>query len=130
MSPELLSGDQSKSTTASDVYAFAMTCYVSSPSFVFFLSAHDLNEYMITMHNPFDDLRETTVRFQVGIEGKRPQRVSNTGKVDVTDELWSIIQRCWGAHPATRPPIRDVVIDLYRLCSAERPLRLLSIGAD
>jgi serine/threonine protein kinase len=28
MSPELLKGEQKKSTTASDVYAFAMTCYV------------------------------------------------------------------------------------------------------
>jgi hypothetical protein len=88
-----------------------------------------LFQHIMTGQRPFSeyDDRLAFIILEVGVRDKRP--VHPVGDTDVTDDLWRIIESCWATHPAMRPPIRDVVLDLTRLCATERPLRLLSIGA-
>jgi len=109
MSPAQLRGDLKYSTTSSDVYAFAMTCY-----------------HIITGHRPFPQYdNEANIILNVGVKEERPSRPDDND--DITDDLWNLLERCWATRPAMRPPIRDAVLDLNRICATERPLRLLSI---
>ena len=81
---------------------------------------------MLSGNEPFNQLQQSAILKTMNNE--RPQRPPNTDKIDVRDDIWEIIQKCWEAHPIMRPPIQNVAIDLNRICSTERPLRLLSIG--
>jgi hypothetical protein len=128
MSPAQLKGELKKSTTSTDVYAFAMTSYVGllllSPSLQI---TRVLFQHIMTGQRPFSEYdQEATIILEVGVKDKRPARPADDN--DMTDDLWRIIESCWATHPVMRPPIRDVLLDLTRLCATERPLRLLSIG--
>lgn len=72
---------------------------------------------------------EANIYYQVGVKDYRPNRPENTDKISISDELWAVIEKCWVRDPVSRPPMRDVAIDLTRICATERPLRLLSIGS-
>jgi hypothetical protein len=63
------------------------------------------------------------------IKGELPKRPEeNEVEDDITDELWALLTECWASDPATRPTMREVLKNLTRMCAAEKPLRLLSIG--
>jgi hypothetical protein len=79
-------------------------------------------QHIMTGQRPFPKYDPAAV----GVRDERPARPTDND--DMTDDLWTIIESCWATHPAKRPPIRDVVLDLTRICALERPLRLLSIG--
>ena len=56
---------------------------------------------------PFGE--EGNINITVGIpKNKRPDRPTGA-QVGLTNEMWSIIERCWDNDPGRRPPIRDVV---------------------
>ncbi|KAJ7888281.1 kinase-like domain-containing protein [Mycena leptocephala] len=45
------------------------------------------------------------------IQGLRPKRVDYDHEV-ITDEIWSILDRCWAFEPCVRPAISDVLREL------------------
>lgn len=63
------------------------------------------------------------------IAGKRPQRPDDDALIEpISDELWSVIEECWAHEAEKRPEMSSVVKKLTKMCGAQRPLRLLSIG--
>lgn len=85
-------------------------------------------QHMLSEGGAFNQLQESAVF--MALKGERPQRPPNTDKTNVRDDVWNIIQKCWEGQAIMRPPIQNVAMDLNRICSTERPLRLLSIGEN
>jgi hypothetical protein len=48
----------------------------------------------------------------------------------ISDTVWNLLERSWAPSPEERPTMREVERLMERMCSDERPLRLLSIGAS
>ncbi|KAG6817812.1 hypothetical protein H0H87_003220 [Tephrocybe sp. NHM501043] len=83
-----------RKTQATDIYAFAYVC---------------LEIY--TGRLPFVDVaNDAEVIYQViqGIRPTRPVIHDDTG-VQISDDLWDLIERCWEAQPTNRASIAEVV---------------------
>jgi len=50
---------------------------------------------------------DPTVICQVTFKGKRPDRP--TGKGNMLDELWDLIEQCWVQQPAERLTMKEVL---------------------
>ncbi|THU90607.1 kinase-like protein, partial [Dendrothele bispora CBS 962.96] len=101
MAPELLIPDSfgfdcSRPTAKTDVYAFGCVCfelYAGCPPFSQFV--HD-----------------TAVMLRV-VKGERPDRP--TGQNGMTDEMWSMVDRCWRPSHKERPNATELVEHLGRV---------------
>ncbi|KAL0565170.1 hypothetical protein V5O48_016859 [Marasmius crinis-equi] len=83
LAPELLIG--ASPSKESDMYSYACVCY----------------EIFTGGLQPFPELpNEMAVAFQVA-QGKRPSRPEE--KPELSDAMWSLMQTCWDANPASRP---------------------------
>ncbi|KIL59844.1 hypothetical protein M378DRAFT_969629 [Amanita muscaria Koide BX008] len=80
MAPELIEGDVIVLTIATDIYAFGMTVYE-----------------ILSRQSPFAVANDVAVISKV-IKGQRPERIESC-----SDEIWSIITRCWAQEPENRP---------------------------
>lgn len=99
LAPEILCGTETRVTRASDVYAYAMTCFVSTlASLNRILSL--LPQEIISGQVPFASLRLPSKIITIVIDGDRPDRITQPA---VSDELWNIITACWQASPGSRP---------------------------
>jgi serine/threonine protein kinase len=52
--------------------------------------------------------REKAVLFKVPIGG-RPRKPESAREVGFTDDMWSLVERCWDQNPEKRPTMREVV---------------------
>ena len=75
-----------------DVFAFAM-----------------LAVEVFTGKVPFGDQADNNITFGIPNK-KRPDKPSTSDQVGLTDEIWTIIERCWDDDPGRRLPISDVVM--------------------
>jgi len=92
MSPELLLGDENRSTKESDVYAYAMTCY-----------------HVLTGKPPFYGQAEHTIVITVAIKGARPNKPNvSEGGVDIDSTLWDVMTKCWNEKVDDRPTMHQV----------------------
>ncbi|KAH8082794.1 kinase-like domain-containing protein [Cristinia sonorae] len=94
--PELLDPDEfgltsTRPTFASDVYSFALTSIE-----------------LYTDDVPFSTLTELQLMRRI-VNGERPVWPENMSRT-----LWILLQSYWG-HPATRPPLSEVVSSLNRI---------------
>ena len=108
MSPELIDPQRfglrnSRPTRASDCYAFGMVIYET-----------------ISGHPPFHKDADMTVFVKV-LNGKRPAR-----EASFTDNLWTMLERCWESQPDARPSIEDVL----RCLETEAAIKLPPRGLD
>ncbi|KAJ3031087.1 hypothetical protein HDV00_008510, partial [Rhizophlyctis rosea] len=85
MSPELLDGAQM--STASDVYAFAITWW----------------EVLTQGELPYINVTSNMILMELIKKGKRPPRPSPDTYNAPTDEVWAFIERCWAQDSAHRP---------------------------
>ncbi|KIL59769.1 hypothetical protein M378DRAFT_84731 [Amanita muscaria Koide BX008] len=81
MAPELVEGDVIVPTIATDIYAFGMTCYE-----------------ILSRKSPFAAANDAAVISKV-IKGRRPERI----EFCQSEQIWSIITRCWAQEPENRP---------------------------
>ncbi|KAJ7093746.1 kinase-like domain-containing protein [Mycena epipterygia] len=89
--PELFRGE-SQNHFGSDVYAFACVCYE-----------------IMTEKIPFYDLpNDMTVMFKV-LEGKRPLRPMSWSGTRALDNVWSLMENCWGEKAEMRPSASQIV---------------------
>ncbi|TCD64694.1 hypothetical protein EIP91_003768 [Steccherinum ochraceum] len=95
--------EDSRPTTASDVYAFA--CVIIE---------------LYTERNPFDGVVYYKVAGAV-IEGERPPRPSTQDGVPISDKMWEITERCWAQQHSDRPPVQDVAAEIRAVVEAEQP---------
>ena len=60
---------------------------------------------------PFSEIRQDMAVMAAILHGTRPERPSNDDLpvVELDDSLWSVMQRCWLANPASRPSIFNVL---------------------
>jgi len=102
MSPELINPQgfglrDSRRTESSDCYALGIMIYE-----------------VLSGSVPFVRYRESAVvKFKV-LRGERPERPQGVEGDWFTDEVWSILERCWKHEPSDRPSI-DCVLQ----CSEE-----------
>lgn len=102
MAPELLRPDKfdlSKGVPSkeADVYALGMTVY-----------------QVLTGRWPFFPKREVEVGLAV-ISGQRPLKPENAEEIGMTEVLWNLMERCWRADRATRPPTTEVLREFYEI---------------
>jgi len=96
MSPELFDPENfglknSRPTKRSDCYALGMVIYE-----------------VLGRRVPFYRHASFAVVVRVG-KGERPRRPQGEERVWFTDDIWSILERCWVPNPGDRPSIEDVL---------------------
>ncbi|KAF8573573.1 kinase-like protein [Ramaria rubella] len=96
MAPELIVGSQATVSQASDVYAFAMTCYS-----------------LLSGKDPFSERPDMAVVMAVISKQERPPRPES-----VSSTLWMICTECWDQDPLRRPSINYVVVKLEQVDSS------------
>jgi len=95
-------------TKASDCYALGMTVYE-----------------VLTVQVPFPLLCKEVVITNVLYLGNRPKRPEGVEGKWFTDDIWSILGRCWKPKPSDRPSIEDVLKHLEEASMSWTPLPLL-----
>ncbi|CAL1703188.1 unnamed protein product [Somion occarium] len=100
LSPELLSGEVSRPTQASDMYSFGCLCVE-----------------LYTLQNPFPHVKWQQHIYTEILAGKRPSRPTvATGKA-MSDALWALVQQCWSQDLSQRPNASVLVESLSRIIS-------------
>ena len=112
MSPELLFPDRAglegnRPTKQSDCYALAMVIYE-----------------VLGGQVPFAPFSRFVVIWKV-IDGERPQRPEGVEGARFTNELWQMLNRCWGTRPESRPDCSAVLECLEQV---SRDTKLPSLG--
>jgi len=100
MAPELLVGDPLKKSC--DLYSFAITAW----------------ELFSNGKIPFSAVPDLAIYNIVGERKKRPSRPASLE----SDDLWTIICRCWFSDPEKRPIFSDVQRRLKTLCGTGKYL--------
>ncbi|KAF8589907.1 kinase-like protein, partial [Ramaria rubella] len=90
--PELVQSDDSPTTKASDVYAFASTALE-----------------LLTGEVPYQGLKERAVIMAVtkGVTPRRPENNVGSRGHSCSEEFWSVLESCWKVAPL-RPSISEV----------------------
>ncbi|KAF9782225.1 kinase-like domain-containing protein [Thelephora terrestris] len=98
--PELLRPDPPQSrpqpTKESDIYAFALLAWE-----------------LFAGHVPFPNIPQAAATYLLA-SGERPPRPDHP---ELCDEIWDLIERCWGGDPSCRPPIDNVLAILQEQLS-------------
>ncbi|KAG6910448.1 hypothetical protein DXG01_010373 [Tephrocybe rancida] len=89
-----------KNSTSSDVYALGCVCY-------------EVGFFIFTGNVPFHNVsRDAAVMLQIQ-RGTRPSRPPQSSlpwrKWGLTENIWAVIQECWGADPLDRPTTEQVI---------------------
>ncbi|OCH86997.1 kinase-like protein [Obba rivulosa] len=112
-SPEILDPEQFELTRAelspqSDIYSFSMVAWEVFTGLV-----------------PFHDCAHPgAIPWRI-LSGVRPPRPTGAPAVDLTDDIWGMMEHCWQADPRERPRICDV---LTYLAGAIREKLLARLG--
>ncbi|KAF5349267.1 hypothetical protein D9756_009383 [Leucocoprinus leucothites] len=102
--PELLDdhedGSPSKPTFKSDVYSMASVMY-----------------QILTGHLPFYEFPRTATVINKLLQGILPSKPppADQEKLELTDETWHIMERCWARSPEERPTIQEIVEELKNI---------------
>jgi serine/threonine protein kinase len=104
--PEILLGN--RNTVASDVYAFAGVCY--EVRFKVYSSVtpcqNNISRQIFTEKVPFFDLAEAAAALRI-VNGNLPQKLPS-----ISDDVWSLMEECWGTEPGKRPTAEQIVARL------------------
>jgi len=106
MSPELLDPEsfglrESNPTKESDCYALGMVVYE-----------------VLSGRAPFALSRVLVLKV---LRGERPERPRGDERGLFTDDIWSVVQRCWKPQPGDRADARTVLLGLNGDTSMLRP---------
>ncbi|TDL22521.1 kinase-like protein [Rickenella mellea] len=97
LAPEILSGQQRRSNTKTDVYAFGCVCIE-----------------FFTGKPPFHGLREYEVLMAVQ-KYERPSRPTDDAAANSLDDtIWRIMQSCWARNPRDRPTA-DTLVEYVKM---------------
>jgi len=83
--------DSSKPTTASDIYAFAMTCVE-----------------LYTLEIPYASAKKNSDTMKQTLHSQRPPRPHTPDGVKLSNVMWSLTQNCWAQKLFDRLPSREV----------------------
>lgn len=64
---------------------------------------------MLTGAPPFASRQKAELACEVLLEGKRPPRPNNSESLGITNELWDLLELCWGKDPSSRPTVNCVI---------------------
>ena len=108
MSPELFDPERfgvkdSRRTKSSDCYALGMVVYE-----------------VLSGQAPFSRYNKYVAVGKV-LKGERPERPQGVGGKWFTDDIWSILGRCWEPKPGNRPSIEDLLRRLEEASSLWMP---------
>jgi serine/threonine protein kinase len=109
MAPELFDDEITKTTKATDVWAFAMTaievCIIASIAFSVFGKLKQSNLQIFTGSMPFSNIiNDANVVFSV-MSGGRPKRELC---LQINEGIWAMLEKCWYAVPERRPEMDTV----------------------
>ena len=102
--PEKFGLKDSRQTKQSDCYALGMVIYE-----------------VLSGRVPLSRYHGYAVAVRIH-EGERPMRPRGEGGMWFTDDLWSILERCWKASPCDRPSIKEVFQCLEEVSKSWTPL--------
>jgi hypothetical protein len=116
MAPELFTDEYSKATSATDVWAFAMTAIeVSRISGRHDWSSNYTAPFQIfTGRLPFSSIKRDEAVMYLVAKGKVPSREDYS---ELGDDIWCIFQQCWTPNPTQRPSIQNLSLDLNILAA-------------
>ncbi|KAF9780863.1 kinase-like domain-containing protein [Thelephora terrestris] len=108
MSPELLDPERfrlehSRPTKPSDCYALGMVVYE-----------------VLSGNVPFYRCGRYAVAARI-LEGERPERPQGAAGLWFTDEIWSVLERCWKTTASDRPRTADVLLCLKKVSGSWPP---------
>jgi serine/threonine protein kinase len=116
--PEMITETSPHATKASDIYALAMTFYVSPSLICSSLSKWRHFQEVITGHLPFFNTAGDGKVILDVIKGKRPERPSASFP---PDDIWTLIQSCWVEDVDARPGISSILSQLPADCCEDEP---------
>ncbi|KAF8601176.1 kinase-like protein [Ceratobasidium sp. AG-I] len=65
---------------------------------------------------PFAGIPDSSVVLEVATKGKHPPRQTMLQlSKSRSDHVWALLQACWNANPASRPPIRVIAENIHNL---------------
>ncbi|KAI0789947.1 hypothetical protein C8Q75DRAFT_763291 [Abortiporus biennis] len=82
---------------------------------------------MYTGELPFRDIPDGEVASKI-LEGKLPERPHFHGGLEMENDLWSILNRCWSRNPYQRYTARNLISQLPYACRLSRPQDLVALG--
>ena len=106
MAPELF-GPAARITRSTDVYAFGVTIHeVCTYTFASIFGLVDLWRQIYTNSVPFAGYLNDIQIVMAITQGTRPSRPPEL--VEMHEDLWTLVTRCWKTEPHTRPSMRVV----------------------
>lgn len=98
-----------KHSKEADIFAFAMVmievCYGRSTECRVFTHCRLGSNQVFTGAVPFSDMTSFMAMLVI-MKGQRPPRPTHPA---FTDELWTLMQRCWDSDPNLRPGVSEVL---------------------
>ena len=70
---------------------------------------------VLTGMPPFARRGKRELVCKIVLEDERPQQPRDSEKLGLTDEVWEVLQECWGKVPSTRPSVDIVSVCLKRV---------------
>jgi serine/threonine protein kinase len=136
MAPELLNDENMpKPTFASDIYSFASVMYKVHLARVWdqlFLNDWWSTWQILTGFVPFHDVRNACIIMQRILNGRTPTKPTTLEGLELSEEIWSIIERCWVFIPSQRSRLTEVKKNLHKatptaltLKRAQKPRRTI-----
>lgn len=76
---------------------------------------------------PFYDIRSDRIMMLRVMKGLRPTKPSSDQALELSAEIWEVMERCWGHSPAERPSVDQVVERLSGISPTESTLRRMKM---
>lgn len=124
---ELEDGTSPRPTFQTDVYSVASVMYE-----VIFLEraigrwSTQTHKQVLTGQIPYYEFpRDATVISRI-LRGIRPTRPTSGLALELSDEIWNVMEDCWSADPSKRPTVKQVAEQLREIPQSELTTRRIA----
>ncbi|KXN89748.1 hypothetical protein AN958_05288 [Leucoagaricus sp. SymC.cos] len=111
--PELLddsNGGQPRPTFTCDIYSFASVMYE-----------------ILTGHIPYYEIRREAAVLAAIIVGRMPSKPSIDEALELTPEIWELMEKCWDRDSDKRPAAADMLETLHKIAPSSLTQRRISL---
>jgi serine/threonine protein kinase len=112
MSPERLTDDSHRRSTADDAYAFGCLCYYVSHDQCMEIYFHLVGK-MFSGRLVFHNLQGMAAALRVLNAQRPPRPTAAECRLPMSDHMWSLVESCWSQTAGDRPPMQVVLSKLH-----------------